>query len=81
MGGLRDIILIDKMFYLIDGDLPLDVPAGRLLQELGRLQTVHRLQTNGHTPRLGELPLGGITLTDILVEIDILRFLSTHVLK
>jgi hypothetical protein len=45
--------------------------SGRILQIAGNLQAIYCLKANGSLPITSLLFLIGLTLTDILVEVDI----------
>ena len=66
---LRQVIGINQAAGFIDGNLPLDMPACRVLQVIGRGQAVHRLQPDGCTPSVCPLLPAGFPLLHVFIKI------------
>ena len=71
VGSLCNIILVDKFTSFINGNIAFNMSSGRILQIAGNLQAIYCLKANRCLPIASLLFLIGLTLTDILVEVDI----------
>ncbi len=76
--GFAGVVLGHHLAHFVDGDFAQNISDGGLLQITGGLQSIYSLQANRHTPSLRPLFLLGLSLTYILVEVNIL-YVVAHI--